>query len=45
MFETRRSFIQGDPASPMILNIMVDAVVREVLEEVYGPQEASHGMG
>ena len=36
---------QGDPASLMILNIVVDAVVRAVLEAVCSPQEAHHGMG
>ena len=29
----------------MIFNIAVDAVVRVVLEEVFSPQEAQHGMG
>ena len=28
----------------MIFNIVVDAVVRAVLAEVCGPQEAQHGM-
>ena len=37
--------IQGNPASTMIFNIVVDAVVRAVLEVVCGPQEAQHGMG
>ena len=36
---------QGDPASPMILNILVDSVVWAVLEEVCSPYEAQHGMG
>ena len=36
---------QGDPASPIIFNIVVDAVVRAVLEEVCIPQESQHGMG
>ena len=36
--------IQGDPVSPMIFNIVVDAVVRVVLEEVCSLQEAQHGM-
>ena len=35
---------QGDPASPMILNIMVEFVVRAVLDVVYGPQEDQHGL-
>ena len=33
---------QGDPISPTIFNIMVDAVVRAVLLELIGPQEAHH---
>ena len=37
-------FTQENPASPMILNIMVDAMVREMLEVVCGPQEVRHGM-
>ena len=45
LFGTGRGFMQGDPASPMILNIVVDAVVREMLEIVCIPQEARHGMG
>ena len=35
---------QGDPASPIIFNIVVDAMVWAVLEEVCIPQEAHHGM-
>ena len=35
---------QGNPASPIIFNIVVDAVVQVVLEEVWSPQEAHHGM-
>ena len=37
--------MQGDPASPIIFNIVVDAVVRETLEVVCAPQEARNGMG
>ena len=33
-FGTGIGVTQGDPASPMILNIVVDAVVRETLEAV-----------
>ena len=40
LFVTGRGFTQGDPAYPMIFNIVVDAVVRETLEVVCGPQEA-----
>ena len=36
---------QGDPASPMVFNTVVDAVVREVLEVFCGTQEAQHKMG
>ena len=36
---------QGDPAPPMIFNIVVDAVVRAVLDEVCSLQEAHNGMG
>ena len=36
---------QGDPASPMIFNIVVDVVVIVVLEVVCGPLEARHRMG
>ena len=37
--------MQDNPASSMIFNVMVDAVVLEVLAEVYGPQEAHFGLG
>ena len=33
-FGTGRGVNQGDPASPMIFNIVADAVVQTVLEEV-----------
>ena len=36
---------QGDPASPIIFNLVVDMVLQAVLEEVCSPQEAQHGMG
>ena len=36
---------QGDPASPIIFKIVMAAVLRAVLEEVFSPQEAQHGMG
>ena len=45
VFEKGRGMTQGNPASPMIFNIVVDAVVRAVLEEVCILQEAQHGMG
>ena len=39
-FYTGRRVPQGDPASPIIFNIMVNAVARATLEVVCGPQEA-----
>ena len=42
---TGRGVTQGNHTSPMIFNILVDAVVRAVLAVVCGPQEAQHGMG
>ena len=44
-FRTGRGLTQGYPASTMIFNIMVDAVVRAVMDVVCGPQEAQHGLG
>ena len=44
-FGTGRGFTQGDPTYPIIFNIVVDAVVRAVLEVVCGTQEARNGMG
>ena len=41
-FITGRGVKQGDPTSPMIFDIVVDAVVRAVLEVVWGQQEARH---
>ena len=43
-FSTGRVVAQGYPASTMIFNIVVDAVVREVLAEVFGTQDAHHGL-
>ena len=40
-----RGVTQGEPVSPTTLNILVDAVVREVLMGVCGTQEAHHGFG
>ena len=39
-FGTGIGVTQGDPAPPMIFYIVVDAVVRAVLEEVCSPQES-----
>ena len=36
---------QGDLLSPTVFSIVVRAVVGEVLLEVFGPQEAQHGIG
>ena len=36
---------QGDPVSSKIFNIVVDAVVREVILDVCGPQEKHHRFG
>ena len=36
---------QGDPIFLKIVNIVVEAVVRAVLLEVCGPQDAHHGFG
>ena len=36
---------QDDPASSTIFNIVVDAVVRAVLDVLCRPQEAQHVMG
>ena len=44
-FGTVRGATQGDPTSPIMFNIVVDAVVRDVLYVVCGPQEAQHSMG
>ena len=37
--------MQRDPHSPIIFNIVVDAVVWAVLYVVCGPHEAKHGLG
>ena len=44
-FGTVRGVTQGYHYSPMIFNIVVDAVVRETLEVVCVPQKVRHGMG
>ena len=44
-FGTGQVVTQGNPASPMIFTILVDAVVREVIEKVCSPQVVQHGMG
>ena len=42
---TGRGVTQGYPTDLMNFNIVVDAVVRAVIEEVCSLQEAQHGMG
>ena len=42
-FITGRVVTQGDPVLPKLFNIIVDAVVRATLQEIYVPQEAQHG--
>ena len=44
-FGTGRVVTQGDPASPMVFNIIVDEVVKVVLAVVCVSQEARHEMG
>ena len=44
-FRTGRGLTQGYPTSPMIFNILVDAVVRAVLGVVCRPQESQNGLG
>ena len=44
-FNTERVVTQGYPVSPMIFDIVMEAVVRAVLLEVCRPQEAQHGFG
>ena len=44
-FRTERGVTKGGPVSLKIFNIVVDAVVREVLLEVCGPQEEHKGLG
>ena len=44
-FQMGRGLMQGDPTYLAIFNIVVDAVMQAVLDVVYGPQEAQHGLG
>ena len=44
-FGTGRRVTQGDPASPMMFNIMVNEVVGALLEVVCAPQDTRHDMG
>ena len=44
-FRTGGGLTQVDPESPIIFNIVVDAVVRAVLDVVCGTQEDQHGLG
>ena len=43
-FGAGRGLTQVKPASPVIFNIVVDAVLRAVLDVVCGPQETQHGL-
>ena len=43
-FGTGKGLTQCNPTYHMIFNIVVDAVVRAVLEVVCGPQVGQHGM-
>ena len=43
-FRTGRGFMQGDPDSPMIFNIMVNAVIRAFLDVLCGPQDPEDGL-
>ena len=44
-FKTGREVIQGYRTSPIIFTIVVNLVVRVVIDAVLNPQEAYHGMG
>ena len=44
-FVTGRGVMQGNPSPLLVFNIMVDVVMRVVLEVVCGPQEAQNRMG
>ena len=44
-FCTGRGVTQGDPAYPMIFNIVVDVVLRKVIDVVCRYQEAQNGLG
>ena len=45
LFGTGQGVTQGDLASTMLFNIVVDTVVQAVMTEVCGPKEAHHRMG
>ena len=44
-FGKERGMIQEDLVSPNIFNIVVDAVERSVMLEVYGPRDPHQGLG
>ena len=44
-FSKRIGVNQGDPVSPTLFNIIVDAVFRGALQEICGPKESQHGSG
>ena len=43
-FQTGRGLTQVYPSSPIIFNIVVDAVVWAILDMDCGPQESQHGL-
>ena len=44
-FQAHRGVTYGGPFSPRLFNIMVDAIVREWLRQVLGPEAARQGYG
>ena len=43
-FQTGLGTTKGGPVSPTIFNIVANVVVHLTLREVFGPQEALHGL-
>ena len=43
-FEIGRGITQDKPTSPIVSNIILDGLVRSVLDVVCSPQHAQHGM-
>ena len=44
-FKAGRGVTQGGPLSPKLFNILVDAIVREWLRQLFGDDAAMHGLG
>ena len=42
---TGKGVTQGDPFSPTLFDIIVNAIFEANLQEIFGPQEAQHGFG